>query len=194
MQYIDLISSLIAELTKLPSVGQRTAYRYAYALLNMSEGEVEKLANTIIDVKRKVRYCKLCGNYTDSEVCELCENRDKSTILVVSEPRDMVAIENSKNYNGVYHILMGVLSPRDNIGPEKLRIKELLMRLEGVKEIIIATNPSSEGEVTAIYLANLIRPLNIKVTRIATGIPIGSHIEYADEDTLSRALSDRKEI
>jgi len=194
MDYIEPINELIEQLTKLPSVGKRTAYRYAYAILNMPDEEVEKFASTVLKVKKNIRYCALCGNYSETEICHICSTRDKSIIMVVSEPRDLVAIENSGNYEGVYHILFGNLSPRESIGPDDIRIRELLDRLDGVNEVILATNPSAEGEVTAQYIARLIKPFGIKVSRIATGVPVGSHIEYADEDTLSRAITDRKQI
>ena len=194
MEYTESINELISQLTKLPSVGKRTAYRYAYALLNMPDEEVEKFASTILKVKKNIRYCSLCGNYSETDICHICATRDRSTVLVVSEPRDLVAIENAGNYGGVYHILFGNLSPRESIGPEDIRINELIKRLDGVNEVILATNPSAEGEVTAQYIARLIKPLGIKVSRIATGVPVGSHIEYADEDTLSRAINDRKPI
>lgn len=190
----DVIKRLAAEFTKLPSVGLRTAYRYAYSILKMDKEDVQSFANTIIDVRENVHYCKLCGNYSAEDICPLCLKKDKSIICVVSESKDIQAIEKTNSFNGVYHILGGELSPRNKIGPSELRIKELLERLEGVNEIILATNPSSEGDVTAVYLANLIKPFGIKVTRIASGVPIGSNIEYADEVTLSRAFNGRKEI
>ena len=147
-----------------------------------------------MDVKENVHYCSVCGNYTDKEVCEICENRDKSIICVVKEPKDVIAFEKLKDYKGVYHILHGTLNPLMGIGANDIRIKELLSRLEGVQEVIMATNSDVEGEATAMYIARLVKPLGIKVTRLAHGIPIGSDIEYADETTLSRALIDRREM
>lgn len=194
MKETETIGRLIAAFTKLPSVGVRTAYRYTYAVMNMPESEVKEFADLLIDVKTKVRYCKLCGNYTEDEVCEICSTRDKTQICVVGEPKDVIAIENTGNYEGVYHILGGYISPRAKIGPSELRINGLLSRLDGVREVILATNPSPEGEVTAMYIAGLLKPLNVKVTRIAFGVPVGGNIEYADEVTLGRALKDRKEI
>lgn len=194
MQYIEPIQKLIAEFTKLPGVGVKTATRYAYAIINMNVEEAEEFAQTIKVVKNSVHYCKVCGNYTDKEVCEICESRDCSVICVVKEPRDVIALEKLKDFKGVYHILHGAINPLMGIGANDIRIKELLQRLDGVKEVIMATNSDVEGEATAMYIARLIKPLGIKVTRLAHGIPIGADIEYADETTLSRALSDRREM
>ena len=194
MQYIEPIQKLIAEFTKLPGVGLKTATRYAYSIINMSLEDAQNFADTIMDVKENVRYCKVCGNYTDKEVCEICENRDKSIICVVKEPKDVIAFEKLKDYKGVYHILHGTLNPLMGISANDIRIKELLSRLDGVSEVIMATNSDVEGEATAMYIARLVKPLGIKVTRLAHGIPIGSDIEYADETTLSRALIDRREM
>ena len=194
MQYIEPTQKLIAEFTKLPGVGLKTATRYAYSIINMSLEDAQNFADTIIDVKENVRYCKVCGNYTDKEVCEICENRDKSIICVVKEPKDVIAFEKLKDYKGVYHILHGTLNPLMGIGANDIRIKELLSRLDGVSEVIMATNSDVEGEATAMYIARLVKTLGIKVTRLAHGIPIGSDIEYADETTLSRALIDRREM
>lgn len=194
MQYIEPIQKLIAEFTKLPGVGTKTATRYAYSIINMAEEDAQSFANTILEVKRNVHYCKVCGNYTDKEVCEICESRDKSVICVVKEPKDVIAFEKLKDFKGVYHILHGTINPLMGIGANDIRIKELLARLDGVSEVIMATNSDVEGEATAMYIARLIKPLGIKVTRLAHGIPIGSDIEYADETTLSRALLDRREM
>lgn len=194
MRESETISRLIAAFTKLPSVGARSAYRYTYAVMNMPEDEVREFAELLVDVKTKVHYCKLCGNYTEDEVCEICKTRDNGIICVVGEPKDVLAIENTGNFGGVYHILGGYINPRAKIGPSELRINSLLSRLENVTEVILATDPSPEGEVTAMYIAGLLKPLNIKVTRIAFGVPVGGNIEYADEITLGRALKDRKEI
>lgn len=194
MQYIEPIQKLIAEFTKLPGVGTKTATRYAYSIINLSLDEAKAFAKSIVEVKEKVHYCSVCGNYTDRDVCELCETRDQSVICVVTAPRDVIAFEKLKNYKGVYHVLHGNLNPLQGIGANDIRIKELLSRLDGVSEVIMATGSDVEGEATAMYIARLIKPLGIKVTRLAHGIPIGSDIEYADENTLSRALTDRREL
>lgn len=194
MTYVKPLSKLIAELTKLPGVGEKTAARYAYSILNYSDEDVSALVSAIDDVKKNVHFCKVCGNFTENEVCDICQTRDKSIICVVKEPKDVLAFEKIKGYKGVYHILHGVISPMDHVGPNDIRIKELLSRLDGVKEVILATNPDVEGEATAMYIASLIKPLGIKCTRIARGLPEGSVIEYADENTLSQALKLRVEL
>lgn len=194
--FIEPIGKLINEFTKLPGVGAKTAQRYAYKVINMTESEAEQFAKSIIDAKKKVKYCKICGNFTDGEVCEICKNRSAETICVVKEPKDCIAIEKLSEFNGVYHVLHGTISPMDGVGPNDIRIKELLERISNgeVKEIIMATNPDVEGEATAMYISRLIKPLGIKVTRLASGISIGTDLEYADEVTLSRAFVDRKQI
>ena len=194
MQHIEPLQRLIASFTKLPGVGVKTATRYAYSIINMSKDEAIEFSDAIVDVKEKVHYCSVCGNYTDRDVCDICLSRDKSIICVVATPKDVVAFEKLKDFNGVYHVLHGTINPLQGIGANDIRIKELLGRLDGVKEVIMATSPDVEGEATAMYIARLIKPLGIKVTRLAHGIPIGSDIEYADENTLSRALLDRREI
>lgn len=194
MKYIEPLAKLIAQLSKLPSVGEKTAARYAYAILNSPAEEVDELVDAIKEVKQNVHFCKICGNYTESEVCDICATRKPTTICVVKEPKDIVALEKVKDFKGVYHVLGGVISPMEHIGPNDIRIKELLARLDGVEEVILATNPDVEGEATAMYIARLIKPMGIKVTRIARGLPEGSVIEYADESTLSRALSSRIEL
>ncbi len=194
MNYVKPLSKLIAELTKLPGVGEKTAARYAYSILNYSDEDVSALVSAIEDVKKNVHFCKVCGNFTENEVCDICQTRDKSIICVVKEPKDVLAFEKIKGYKGVYHILHGVISPMDHVGPNDIRIKELLSRLDGVQEVILATNPDVEGEATAMYIASLIKPLGIKCTRIARGLPEGSVIEYADENTLSQALRLRVEL
>ncbi|MEG2450591.1 MAG: recombination mediator RecR [Clostridia bacterium] len=194
MKYIEPLAKLIAELGKLPSVGEKTAARYAYALLNSPDEDIEALIDAIKNVKENVHFCKLCGNFTEGDVCEICQTRKATTICVVKEPRDITALERVKDFKGVYHVLHGVISPMEKIGPNDIKIKELLSRLDGVEEVILATNPDVEGEATAMYIARLIKPLGIKVTRIARGLPEGSVIEYADESTLSRALSSRIEL
>lgn len=194
MKYIEPLAKLIAQLSKLPSVGEKTAARYAYAILNSPAEEVDELVDAIKEVKQNVHFCKVCGNYTENEVCDICATRKPNTICVVKEPKDIVALEKVKDFKGVYHVLGGVISPMEHIGPNDIRIKELLARLDGVEEVILATNPDVEGEATAMYIARLIKPMGIKVTRIARGLPEGSVIEYADESTLSRALSSRIEL
>ena len=190
----EVLSRLVAEFRKLPAVGLKTASRYAYSILEMSEADAEDFANAVIEARRKIHICKLCGDYTEGEICQRCQTADKSTILVVGEPKDIRAIEKLGTYNGLYHALHGLLDFRKGVGAENIRIKELLERLNGVKEVILATNPDISGEMTANYLAGLIKPMGIKVTRLAHGIPMGSEIEYADEMTLERALDDRKEL
>ena len=162
----------------------------------MSEGEARAFAESIINCKRKVRYCSVCGNFTEDEVCDICKRREKTSICVVKEPKDVIAMEKLHEFKGVYHVLHGVISPMDGIGPNDIRIKELLARVSGgeVDEVIMATNPDVEGEATAMYIAKLLKPLGVTVTRLAHGIPIGSELEYTDEVTLSRALSERKQI
>lgn len=194
MKYIEPLARLIAQLGKLPSVGEKTAARYAYAILNLPNDEVNELVDAIKDVKNNVHFCKVCGNYTENEVCDICAARKHNVICVVKEPKDIVALEKVKDFNGVYHVLGGVISPMEHIGPNDIRIKELLARLDGVEEVILATNPDVEGEATAMYIARLIKPMGIKCSRIARGLPEGSVIEYADESTLSRALSSRIEL
>lgn len=194
--YIEPIGKLINEFSKLPGVGAKTAQRYAYKVINMSKAEAEEFAKSIIDAKNKVKYCKICGNFTDGEICDICKNRSAEIICVVKEPKDCIAIEKLSEFNGVYHVLHGTISPMDGVGPNDIRIKELLERIQNgnVKEIIMATNPDVEGEATAMYISRLIKPLGIKVTRLASGISIGTDLEYADEVTLSRAFVDRKQI
>ncbi len=194
--FIEPIGRLINEFTKLPGVGKKTAQRYAYKIINMSADEAENFARAITDAKRKVKYCKVCGNFTENDICEICRLRDKSVICVVKEPKDVIALEKLHEYKGVYHVLHGVINPMEGIGPNDIRIKELLSRVNegGVKEVIMATNPDVEGEATAMYIARLLKPLGINVTRLAHGIPIGSELEYTDDVTLSRALLERKSI
>lgn len=194
MKYIEPIAELIGQFQKLPGVGAKTASRFAYAIINMDKENVLEFADTMKRIKETVHYCSLCGNFTDRDVCELCETRDRSIICVVKEPKDVLAFEKCKEFKGVYHVLHGTLNPMEGIGPDDLRVKELLGRLDGVNEIIIATNPDIEGDATAIYLSRLIKPMGIKVSRIARGIPSGSEIEYTDEATLTRALNDRTEL
>ena len=194
MNEIDSLNNLVAQFTKLPGVGKKTAQRYAYSIINMSKEDAKVFADAMMEVKDKVHYCSICGNYTDGDVCDICKTRDSKTICVVKDPKDIEAFEKTKDYKGVYHVLHGTLSPLSGIGPNDIRIKELLARLDNVEEVILATNPDVEGDATAMYIARLIKPMGIKVTRIASGVSMGSDIEYTDEVTLSRALQDRKDI
>lgn len=194
--FIEPIGKLINEFSKLPGVGAKTAQRYAYKVVNMSEEDAKRFAEAIINVKKNVHYCKICGNFSESDICDVCKLRSKETICVVKEPKDVIAIEKLNEYNGVYHVLHGTISPLDGIGPNDINIKGLLNRIAegGVKEVIMATNPDVEGEATAMYISGLIKPLGIKVTRLAHGIPVGTDLEYADEVSLARAFVDRKTI
>ena len=194
--FIEPIGRLMNEFSKLPGVGKKTAQRYAYKVVGMSESEARAFADAIVNVKRKVRFCKVCGNFTENEVCDICRTREKSQICVVKEPKDVIALEKLHEYKGVYHVLHGVIDPMNGVSPNDIRIKELLERVGegGVKEVIMATNPDVEGEATAMYIAKLLKPLGVTVTRLARGVPIGSELEYADEVTLARALIERKQI
>ena len=194
--FIEPIGRLINEFSKLPGVGKKSAQRYAYRVINMSESEAQEFAAAILNVKKKVKYCKICGNSTEDEVCDICKERDRRVICVVKEPKDVIALEKLHEFKGVYHVLHGVINPMEGIGPNDIRIRELLSRLaEGnVEEVIVATNPDVEGDATAMYIAKLIKPLGVKVTRLAHGIPIGSEIEYTDDVTLARAFIERKEV
>lgn len=193
--FIEPIGRLINEFSKLPGVGKKTAQRYAYKIIDMSEEDAKLFAESILECKKKVRYCKVCGNFSEEDTCEICKRREKSVICVVKEPKDVVALEKLREFKGVYHVLHGVISPMDGVGPNDIKIRELLARVgEGVSEVIIATNPDVEGDATAMYIAKLLKPLGVKVTRLAHGIPIGGEIEYTDEVTLSRAFLERKQI
>ncbi len=194
--FIEPIGRLINEFSRLPGVGKKTAQRYAYKVVDMTETEARAFAEAILSVKKKVRYCKICGNFTEDDVCEICKRRDPSQICVVKDPRDVSAIEKLHEFKGVYHVLHGVIDPMEGVGPNDIRIRELLARIgEGnVKEVIIATNPDVSGDATAMYLARLINPLGVKVTRLAHGIPVGSEIEFTDDVTLSRAFVERNTI
>ncbi len=193
--FIEPIGKLINQFTKLPGVGKKTAQRYAYKIIGMTDAEAKEFAESVLYCKQKVKYCKTCGNFTENEICDVCKNRSHSAICVVKEPKDVIAMEKLREFKGVYHVLHGVISPMDGIGPNDIRIKELLARIDGeVKEVIMATNPDVEGEATAMYIAKLLKPLGVNVTRLAHGIPIGGELEYTDEVTLSRALSERKSL
>lgn len=185
------------QMAKLPGIGMKTAGRLAYHILNMPEEEVAVFARTILEARKSVRFCKVCQNFTEQEVCTICddERRDHKTICVVEAPKDVSAFERAGSFDGVYHVLHGLLSPADGITPDDIRIRELMTRLSGqVDEVIMATNPTIEGETTASYISRLIKPLGIKVTRLAYGLPAGSALEYADEVTLQRALENRNEL
>lgn len=198
MDNLLVIEKLINSFQKLPGVGYKTAQRYAYKIIDMERADAEEFARQIIEVKDKVRYCEICGNFSEDVICPICknENRNHSIICVVKDPKDVVAFERVKDFDGVYHVLHGCISPLDNKGPDDIRIKELIDRIKdgSVTEVIMATNPDVEGEATAIYISKLLKPLMIKCTRIAQGISIGSDIEYADEITLSKALDQRVEL
>lgn len=195
-EHIESMQNLINSFTLLGGVGKRTAERYAYDVIKLTDEQAEILSNSIINAKKSIKYCKVCGNFTDKDVCNICSARKHETICVVKSPKDVIAFEKARNFNGVYHVLHGVLNPRENVGPNDIRVKELITRLSNneVKEVIMATNPDVEGEVTATYIAKLIKPLNIKVTRLAQGVSMGSDLQYADEVTLTKAIEDRKEI
>ncbi|MFU0801084.1 MAG: recombination mediator RecR [Xylanivirga thermophila] len=196
--YIEPIAKLINELSKLPGVGNKTAQRLAFYIVNMSDDEAKELSKSIVEVKEKIKYCSVCGNITDTDPCNICSNtnRDVSTICVVKDAKDVIAMERTRDFHGVYHVLNGTISPMEGIGPDDIRIKELLMRVqdEDINEVILATNPDVEGEATAVYISKLLKPLGIKTTRIAHGIPVGGDLEYADEVTLSKALEGRREM
>lgn len=191
------INALIEELSMLPGIGNKSAQRLAFYIINMPKEEVKKLSDILVEAREKVRYCKDCCTLTDEELCPICadESRDHSTIMVVENSRDLVAYEKTGRYRGVYHVLQGAISPTLGIGPNDIRLKELMTRLQGdVKELIIATNSSLEGETTAMYISKLVKPAGIKVSRIASGVPVGGDLEYIDEVTLLRALEGRVEL
>ena len=192
------LNELIAQFERLPGIGKKTAQRLAYSILEQPPERAEKFAEALVNARKKIHFCKVCQGLTDLETCAICDDntRDRSVICVVAEPKDVMAFERTREYNGIYHVLHGVISPMDGIGPDRLRIKELMARLGSgeVTEIIMATNPTVEGEATASYISRLVKPMNIKVTRLAYGIPVGGDLEYADEFTLARALEGRNEI
>ncbi len=192
------LERLTEQFGRLPGIGGKTAQRLAFHVLSLSQEDAEAFAQAILDAKRSVKTCPVCQNLTDQDLCPLCadERRDHSVICVVAEPKDVIAMERAREYNGVYHVLHGVISPLNHMGPDDIRVRELLSRVAqgGVQEVIMATNPDTEGEATAMYISRLLRALGVKVTRLAYGIPVGSQLEYADEVTLTRALEGRKEI
>ncbi len=195
--YGESVTRLIEQLSRLPGIGGKSAQRLAFYIINMPKNEAEALAESIVAAKTEVKYCSVCCNLTDSDPCAICSNdkRNHSVIMVVENPRDMAAYEKTKGYNGLYHILHGAIAVTKGIGPENLKIRELINRLdENVSEVIIATNPTVEGDVTAVYLSRILKPLGVRVTRIANGVPVGSDLEYVDEVTLARALEGRSEM
>jgi recombination protein RecR len=196
--YAAPVAKLIDEFEKLPGIGHKTAQRLAFYILNMPEDKAIEFANAIIDAKKKIHYCSVCGDLTDTDPCRVCssQNRDRSVICVVESPRDVIAMERIREFKGLYHVLHGVISPLEGIGPEDINMKSLIKRIgEGeTREVILATNPDVEGEATAMYLAKLIKPMGIKTTRIAHGLPVGGDLEYADEVTLAKSLEGRREI
>ena len=198
MFYEESLSRLIREFKKMPSIGSKTAQRLAFYILRISEDEARSLAEAIIETKQRIKYCTICGNITESEICPICRNpeRNRQIICVVEEPKDILVLEKTGVFKGLYHVLMGAISPLDGIGPDDLRINDLLKRIkEGqVREVIIATDPNTEGEATATYLAHVIKPLGIRISRIARGLPMGMDMEYADEGTLTKALEGRTQI
>ena len=197
-QQLEPIARMIAQLSRLPGIGQKSAQRLAYHIISMPLEDVRELASSLYQGRKAIRYCEACGNYATDTLCEICadERRHNGQICVVRDPRDVAAIERMRDFHGTYHVLHGTLSPMDGIGPEDIRIKELMSRLQddSVKEIILATNPDIEGEATAAYIARLIKPMGLLVTRSAHGVPVGSDLEYADEITLSKAMEGRREM
>lgn len=196
--YAPAIARLLEELERLPGIGPKSAQRLAFHILRGDDEAASRLSESILEVKRTIHFCSRCFNFAEDDLCDICADpqRDQTVICAVEEPRDVVAIERTGEFRGTYHVLGGTLSPIDNIGPDQLRIRELITRLEDgtVTEVVVATNPNVEGETTALYLARLIKPLGVKVTRIASGLPVGGDLEYADEVTLGRALEARREM
>ena len=192
------VEKLIEQFERLPGIGYKTAQRLAFFVLDLPKDQAEEFAKAILDAKQTVHTCKVCQNLTDGEICSICSDRmrDKGLICVVTDPKDVVALERTREYTGLYHVLHGVISPLNGIGPDQLRIKELLQRVadEDIREVIMATNPDTEGEATAMYLSRLLKPFGVAVTRLAYGVPVGGHLEYADEVTLTRALEGRTQI
>lgn len=192
------LENLVDKFASLPGIGRKSAQRLAFHVLSLPDAEAQSFADAIVSAKKSVRCCKVCQNLTEGEICQICasDTRDKSTVCVVSEPRDVLSIERGREYNGTYHVLHGVLSPMSHVGPDDIRIKELLVRVaeNDIQEVIMATNPDTEGEATAMYLSRLLKPFNVKVTRLAYGIPVGSNLEFADDATLNRAIEGRTEM
>ena len=197
MEYFPpALENLVEHFAKLPGIGRKTAQRLAYHLLTMPKEQAQALAQSILTATEQVRFCSVCGNMTDQEVCSICKDasRDHSTICVVRDARDILAMERGRIYRGLYHVLGGTLSPMEGIGPDQLRIKELLKRMDGVQEVILATNPDVEGEATAVYLHRLLQPMGVRVSRIAHGVPVGGDLEYTDDVTLQKAMEGRREM
>lgn len=195
-EFDEPIERLIEYFRSLPGVGKKTAQRYAFFVIENNRDKAENFAKAILEVKDKVKLCKVCGNYSSSEICPICQKRNRKVVCVVQEPKDIVSIEKVKTFDGTYHVLFGCINPLENKGPNDIHIKELLSRVasDGIQEVIVATNPDVEGEATAMYIAKILKPMGVKVTRLAQGISMGSDIEFADEVTLSKAIADRKEI
>ena len=197
MNQIDSMERLVNEFSRLPSVGKKTAQRFAYYLLTMTEEEVKDFADAMVVAKESIHYCKVCANFTDKEVCDICSKIKKEPIIcVVKEPKDVTALEKVREFNGTYHVLHGVINPLEGKGPNDINVRSLLTRVsdEHIQEVIVATNPDVEGEATAMYIANILKPLGVKVTRIAQGISMGSELEYTDAATLSKAIMSRREM
>lgn len=199
MKYIALpLTKLVEQFASLPGIGRKTAQRLAFYILTLSKEQAQEFSNAIIEAHEKIKHCEICKNYTDQPVCDICadENRDKSIICVVEDAKDVAAFERTREFRGQYHILGGLISPMDGIGPDQIYIKELLARINsgGISEVIMATNPTVEGEATAMYISRLLKPFGVKTSRLAYGIPVGSDLEYADEITLFKALENRSEI
>ncbi len=198
MQYIEPLAKLIEHFRALPGIGAKTAVRLAYHVLDMDAAKAKALAGAILEAKEKIGFCSVCCNLSDRDPCAICAStkRDQTTICVVEQPQDVAAVERMHDFHGVYHVLHGALSPLEGVGPENLRVKELLARLRdgNVNEVIMATNPNVEGEATAMYIARLLKPMGVRVTRIAHGLPVGGDLEYADEVTLSKAMENRVEL
>lgn len=196
MNKIEDMERLTNSFSKLPAVGKKTAERYSYAIISMDKKDVEEFAQNLINAKNNIKFCSVCGNYSDTDVCDICAKRSHEVICVVKEPKDVLAMEKVKNYSGAYHVLHGTLSPLNGKGPDDINIKSLLLRVQkgDVKEVIMATNSDVEGEATSMYISKLLKPFGVKITRLAQGISMGSEIEYQDEVTLTKALEDRKEI
>lgn len=198
LYYARSLANLIGELEKLPNVGPKTAQRFAYYLLRVTREDAERLANAILEVKDRIRYCQTCYNFTEQEQCEICRDsrRDPTIVFVVAEPRDLVALEKTGFFHGRYHVLHGVIAPMEGVGPEDLRIKELLARIrdQGVQEVILGLNPTVEGDTTAMYLGRLLQPLGVKVTQMAHGLPVGGDMDYADQATLIQSIQGRREV
>ncbi|MBQ8792574.1 MAG: recombination protein RecR [Clostridia bacterium] len=192
----DIIEALIEQFRTLPGVGYKTAQRYAFSIIEGKRERAERFANALISAKEKIGFCKVCGNFTDREVCPICQKRNRKVVCVVKDPKDILAMEKVKSYNGVYHVLFGTISPLEHRGPDDIKIKELFARVQEdeIEEVIMATNPDVEGDATAMYIAKLLKPLGVKVTRLAQGVAMGSDLEYADEVTLSKAMEARRDL